>query len=191
VTGQAHDLVVFDGKGRAIVGVSGIGLFEPSAFGVKPVPWAAAVWRGYRATYAVDRERLVLRRLVIGLNADQSAEVVPKRLFGREFAGSGCGPVVLDDLREPVDFTGGMVAGHEFIQGLRICPDCHPAWRWRTVHELRFERGALRAAWDRSWQAAEARARLLVREEVATNERGTDLDAWLRQCFSLEYGNER
>ncbi len=189
MSGQAHDLVVFEGKGRAIVGVSGIGLFEPSAFGVRPAPWVAAVWRGYRVTYAVHSDRLVLQRLVIGIDTDDSTEAAPKMLFGRELRRSGCGPVVLDDLTEPVHFTGGMLAGHEFIQGLEVGGDCHPAWRWRAVHELLFESGLLKAACDRSWQAAEARARLSLRQNEPASARGADLDAWIRKCFSLEYGS--
>lgn len=189
VIGQVHDLVVFDGRGCAIAGVSGTGLFEPSAFGVRPVPWVAAVWRGYRVTYAVQSERLLLQRLVIGVDADDSAGAAPKMLFGRELKRSGRGPVVLEDLAEPVDFTGGMLVGHDSIQGLRIGVDYHPAWRWRIVHELLFESGVLKAACDRSWQAAEARARLSLRQDEPTSRRGADLDAWIRQCFNRDYGS--
>lgn len=189
MTGQAHDLVVFDGKGRTLVGASGTGLFEPSAFGVKAVPWVTALWRGYRATYAVQSDRLILQRLVIGVGADSSDGALRSTtLFGRELRRSSCGPVALDDLAQPVDFSGGLLVGHELIQGVGIPTGYHPAWRWRNVHELLFEQGLLKAACDRSPQAAEARARLSLRRDEPGATRGADLDAWIRKCFSLDYG---
>jgi hypothetical protein len=147
VAAQAHDTVVFEGKGRALLGVSGVGLFEPSALGLKPIPWVAALWRGYRVTYAVRSDRLILERLVVGVGGDSSTQATePQSLFGRELKRSGRGPVALDELAEPVDFSGGLLVGHEFIGGLDVGMSYHPAWRWRSVHELLFESGVLKAA---------------------------------------------
>ncbi len=191
MTAQAHDIVVFDGKGRALVGAAGIGLFEPATFGVMAVPWVTALWRGYHATYAVREDRLTLQRLAIGVGADGGAEARPSNaLFGRELKRSGCGPVVLDDLAEPVSFSGGMLVGLDFIQGQYVPPGYHPAWKWRVVHELLFESGALEAVHDRSSEAAEVRARLSLRPDEPGGGRGADLDAWIRRCFSLNYDHE-
>ena len=51
--------------------------------------------------------------------------------------------VVYEDLRLPVSFTGEMLIGDRFVRELYVHMGFHPAWKYRDVLKLTFERGRL------------------------------------------------
>lgn len=95
---------------------------------------------------------------------------------------------MVDDLREVVPFTGGLLLGDGFIREMYDHMGFHLAYKFREVHELVFNGGRLTEEHDRSTQMAEFREMLsacsLKPDSGATRD---EIEAWIKQCFSLEY----
>jgi hypothetical protein len=195
MTAQINDKVFHRKVGYSLAGISGSGLFEPETHGIKPVSISTACWRGYFVEYAVEEERLLLTKTTLGLaHADDTrAEagkgpplfgVVPRKQlhWGWEYEG----------LREPVDFTGGLLLADGFIRELYVHMGFHPAWKYREVRELIFEHGHLKEESDRTSRMAELRARLSAKplQPDIRTQRG-EIEKWIEQSFSRDYTPKR
>jgi hypothetical protein len=93
-----------------------------------------------------------------------------------------------EELRAVIPFSGGLLLGDDFVRGLYVHMGFHPAWKFRTVHELLFERGKLVRETDRSAVMAEFRETLAGRP-LEPLDPGDDeaIERWVEQCFSLKY----
>jgi len=209
MTAQISDVVVYRGKPHGIAGVNGSGLFDPREHGIRPTMISTACWRGYHCTYEVAEGSLLLTTVNLGLGPEDQAAAERgegPQLFGRvprRYTVHGhrkdlrTGEVrtswessdfLCDGLREPVPFSGGLLLGGDFIPELYVHMGFHPAWKFREVHELLFEKGRVVREADRSAEMAE------FREMVAGLPLGpTDPDnreevkRWIERCFSLNY----
>jgi hypothetical protein len=209
MTAQISDEVVYHGKAHCIAGINGSGLFDPSRHGLRPAGFSSACWRGYHCTYEVADGTLLLTKVNMGLGGEDGAAAQrgegPK-LFGRipkrytihgvstnlrtgEVKTSWEPPdYLVEGLREPVPFTGGLLLGADFIEELYVHMGFHPAWKFRQVHELIFDKGGVTKEADRSAEMAEFREMLDGRPlEPSDPEDRAGVERWIRQCFSLEY----
>src|SRR5580765_7756635 len=147
MTAQINDSVFHRKIDYALAGISGSGLFEPEAYGIKPVSMSTACWRGHYVTYAVEEGRLVLREVTVGLSkADEMHAKVGRgpALFGVLPRREGQrGAWNYSSLHEPVAFTGGLLLAEGFIRELYVHMGFHPAWKFQKVRELLFEEGRL------------------------------------------------
>jgi hypothetical protein len=186
MTAQFSDAVVYRGKDYAIAGTNGRGLFDPQEHGMRPVGRCTACWRGFVCSYRVDGGRLLLDRLAICLDG-----AAPK-LFGVEQKEEG-GEIRLFDavyegLNHPVPYTGGLLLARDFINELYVHMGFHPAWKYREVHELIFESGALKRETDRSAEIAEFRREVADRpKEPGPGATRQEIERWIKRCFSQEY----
>lgn len=199
MTAQFHDTVTYEDHDYDLVGVKGAGLFDPGAHGFTPKANCTACWRGYMCMYAVASDQLVLHTLRINLAPDQSPpDSIPALFHGvpRAVTGPLQGRVTDSDLFDssypgvdwPVPFTGGLLLADDFIGALYVHMGFHPAWKYRTVHELIFDAGSLTEARDVSSQLAAARERMI--HQPLKPERGVSKDEigrWVDECFSLDY----
>lgn len=192
MTAQINDMVFYRKINFVIAGISGTGLFEPQAHGIEPDVLSTACWRGYYVQYAIEDGLLLLTRVTLGLSTPDTRA-----------ADTGKGPVlfgacprydeqdygwVYDGLRQPVEFSGGLLLGTRFVQELYIHMGFHPAWKYRDVREVLFEHGRLTSDFDRSADMEAARARLAEQPSrpdlTADNAR---IMEWIEQCFSRDY----
>ncbi|MGK5550038.1 hypothetical protein ACSNOI_00345 [Actinomadura kijaniata] len=179
MTGQINDRVVYEGETYSLVGENGEGLFDPAAHGLEVRPLSTACWRGFIAEYTVAGDRLLLTEVELGL-ADPDAEV-----FGVRPRGRGHGNPPHTGLEIPVDFTGGLLIGRDFVQDLYVHMGFQAAWKYERVHELTFENGRLVGAVDRSEEAARERA-APPPQGPASDAPGATLE-WIKQTFSRRY----
>jgi hypothetical protein len=91
----------------------------------------------------------------------------------------------LDGLWEMVPFTGGLLLGADFIGELYVHMGFHPAWNFRTVHELVLETGQVVEQHNRSERMEELRSHLAIAGDGLQSE--ATLAEWIKQCFSLKY----
>ena len=107
----------------------------------------------------------------------------------REVETSGQAPdFVVDELREPIPFTGGLLLGNDLIDEMYIHRGFQPAYTYRKVYELVFDCGKLTEEHDRSTQMAEYRQMESDHSLRPDDyESPTELEAWFKHCFSLEY----
>src|SRR5262245_43548610 len=180
MTAQTSDKVFYRDTAFSVAGVNGSGLFEPSEYGIRPAMISTACWRGYHCTYEVAGGSLLLAKVNLGLAEEDRAAAERgegPRLFGRvprryiihgrrvvhDAAGSGeeasweSDDFAVEGLREPVPFTGGLLLGTGFIEDQYVHMGFHPAWKFREVHELVFDRGLVVKEADRSAELAEFR----------------------------------
>jgi len=100
-------------------------------------------------------------------------------LFGVEACFDG-GPATYHGLAHPLPFTGGVLAVRDFIPEMYMHMGHHPAWKYRVVRELVFERGELMDDFDRSAAVAK------LRDTLGSDTDRPD-DAALRRCFKIDY----
>jgi hypothetical protein len=209
MTAQISDVVVYRAKPHSVAGINGSGLFDPAEHGIRPIAISTACWRGYHCTYDVVGNTLLLRQVNIGLGDEDRALAErgegPK-LFGQaprrytvhgHSLDLGTGEVktswesddfLYSGLLEVVPFSGGLLLGAAFLWDLYVHMGFHPAWKFREVHELIFERGRVVKAADRSAEMAEFRERLANRPlEPSDPENQEEIERWVERCFSLKY----
>ncbi len=86
---------------------------------------------------------------------------------------------------DPVPFTGGILLADGFIQELYTHMGFHPAWKYREVHELIFDKGILTEAHDRSAKMAEHRVQQAGgRPQIKSPQEHL---AWIADTFNLRY----
>jgi hypothetical protein len=172
MTTQIPDIVNFLGQPYEIVGVDGVGLFEPKDHGLGPSWFSTACWRGYHCECSVHDEALFLEQLNIGLIGGASAEGA--QVFGRVIESYTYEVMDLKNgawvpkrrlaaekrvcnLHQPVRFSSRLLLGGESIPEMDEHMGFQPAHGFRTVHELTFEHGRLQKAIDRSSEMADLR----------------------------------
>jgi hypothetical protein len=207
MTAQISDTFYYRKKPRALAGINGSGLFDPAQHGIKPVMISTACWRGYYCTYEVEDGGLFLTEVHLGLGReDAAARGEGPKLFGRiprrytvlghrqnvrtgEVTTSWeSGEFKVDDIREPVPFTGGLLLGDDFIHEMYVHMGFHPAYKFRVVYELVFDGGRLVEEHDRSAQIAEFREMLSSRSlEPGSQASRAEIEQWVERCFSLQY----
>jgi hypothetical protein len=209
MTAQISDVVVYRGKPHSIAGINGSGLFNPAEHGVTPVTIGTSCWRGYHCTYEVGDGALRLTKLNIGLSKEDEAAAgrgEGPKLFGqvphrytvhghREDGRTGqvetsweSSDFLYDGLKEIVPFSGGLLLGEDFLSELYVHMGFHPAWKYREVHELIFDKGRVVKEADRSAEMAEFRGMVSgLPLDPKDADRSEEIVRWVQQCFSLDY----
>lgn len=180
MTAQIPDTIELDDEKYAVVGVQGAGMFRPVEHGLKPVARITACWRGHVRHYALEGDQLLLRGLEV------STAEAPPSLFGVQPA-VGEGSLLgarYEGLNQPVPFTGGLLAGKDFIRRLYVHMGFHPAWKFGKVHEIRFHAGPLIDRADRSEAMAQQR-KAMEGKPLGWTE--GPLGEWIDNSFRLDY----
>lgn len=72
MSAQMNDLMIYEGKTYRLAGIAAddpsVELFEPEHYGIQAFSRSTGCWRGFRATYGLRENRLVLEEL--GINCD-------------------------------------------------------------------------------------------------------------------------
>ena len=195
MTAQFNDIFRLKGTEYALAGISGGNLFDPVEFGLNPFMASTACWRGYVATFAIADAQLVLDTLHVNLPPEISAarnqpngpiingiQPTPPtnglNLFNNEYKG----------LNYRMDYTGSLLLGREFIRELYVHMGFHPAWKYKTVIELTFEKGLLISELDRSTWAEETRQRAQKESaNVGTPSTREAITNFVKRAFDRRY----
>ena len=173
------DTVVFRRHRYAITAVHGNGLFDPGAHGIPLAPVGTACWRRFVCHYEVPDRSLVLRELEIGHNGDPPAidgvAAQKKDSIWR-----------YDHLAIDILFSGKLLIGRgDVARRPYLNMGFWPAWLYAIVWDLKFDRGKLLEATERTAELAAVRERL--GEAGAKPGPGETTDAWIKRTFSLSY----
>lgn len=191
MTAQVPDQFTYRHKEYQLAGLNGQGLFDPQDHNMRLTAPHTACWRGFTAHYAVQDRQLRLKGLKVHA---PEVDTLPLLLYGAplqlfEDGDDICENMGFDgmyqDCPDPVPFTGGLLLADGFIAELYVHMGFHPAWKYREVHELVFEKGNLVKETDRSGQAAELRDRQTgLRPRFANMQ---EHQQWIQRCFDLRY----
>jgi hypothetical protein len=148
MTAQISDVVVYRKSDYALARVNGTGLFQPADHGFTPGEISSACWRGFYCAYEVADGSLFLTRVYVGLSEEDEAALNQgggPRLFGRaprRYTEQGyrvtlntgetetsweSDDFIVDGLREPMPFTGGLILAADFIRELYVHMGLPPA----------------------------------------------------------------
>jgi hypothetical protein len=138
MTAQIHDSILLDDRKISIVGVNGEDLFKPADFNLQPHMSVTSCWRGFVCEYKIEANKLFLNTLQINLHEqgpliNNIAPVVSKATFDN----------VYNHLSLPIDFTGELLAGDQFIRELYVHMGFQPAWKFEIVHRLTISHGSV------------------------------------------------
>ncbi|MCW2917788.1 MAG: hypothetical protein JWN52_5856 [Actinomycetia bacterium] len=180
---------MYRGDTYSLTGVNGDGLFSPDSSGLTVQAFSTACWRGYVCDYEVSEGGLTLTGVDIGL-CDESGNYLSvdsaPALFGVRPRQDEDGVALrYGGFGEPVDFTGGLLIGQEFVDDYYVHMGFQAGWKYESLYELLFEQGRLVAEHERSAAAAALRA-------LAVDDRPDPSDPeavrrWVERSFTLDY----
>ncbi|MCP2341236.1 hypothetical protein [Actinomadura rupiterrae] len=180
MTGQIPDSVQYRGHSYSLTGQEGEGLFDPADHGIQPAVMSTACWRGFICEYTVVDGGLVLTELQLSVEGD------PPTLFGVAPERDELRDLIYRNLREPVRFTGRLLLGREFIDGLYVHMGFQSSWKYQDVQELEFENGHLTAVHDRSAEAAQRRAAPDPADAPPAHTDSEAVQDWIKKTFSQD-----
>ncbi len=194
MTAQMNDGFRLRGQQYSLAGISEGRLFDPSAFDLKPIAVCSACWRGYCAEFGLDGSRLVLDALHVGLHPRDSMEANGPVINGVHPQGPNSKRAFFNNfyegLRIPIEYTGGLLLGDDFIKDLYVHMGFHPAWKYRRVVELIFTNGVLTDEFDRSDQMAQFRTQYLE-QRLIVGEQGMpdseEIATFIERAFDRRY----
>ena len=191
MTAQANDTIRYRDADYQLTGIKGEGLFTPHDHGIFVRPMHTGCWRGYIVHYAIVDGELQLDRAEMQLMqppGDASKREAPL-LFGKPpatFDASSRANYEALGVRMP--FTGGLLLARDFIHEMYVHMGFHPAYKYRTVHELVFDDGRVTNESDQSPVMEQIREKLkgkkLAPGEAASE---SELMEWIKSTFSREY----
>ena len=92
------------------------------------------------------------------------------------------------NVKIPLQFTGGLLLGTDFIHDLYVHMGFQDPWKYREVHEFVFDKGRLIEHRDVSQKMKQYREMI---EKGGESPKGNgsydDLNDWINDCFSLDY----
>jgi hypothetical protein len=145
VTAQIHDKVHYRFVEYSLLGADGGRLPTPFDFGILPTMMHTGCVRGYLLAFAIESERLFLREMTV-----RSMDKTYPPIAGRQPEISPYSDAVYKDLDLPLDFSGGMLLGTDFIRERYVHMGFQSPSSFRKVVGLRFERGKVIEMRDRS-----------------------------------------
>jgi hypothetical protein len=126
---------------------------------------------------------LRLESLTIALSTNEVKPEIPDAypvLFQRRPFRDERGEYVYTELNRPLNYTGRILLGDDFINELYEPLGFHPPWKFRAVRELTFQKGKLVLDEDHSDYFAE------VRDEEVTRMKTRD-PGWIAKSFRRQY----
>ena len=214
MTAQIHDKVLYEGESYALVGLRGAGFFNVKDFGMTPRASVSFWHRAHTCFYMVHTQQLLLEKLTVSLAVNDEPPLlngIAATSSKQRATSAGKSktstksdepdpnstkkanhlkglPIVwvYENVNLPIDFTGGLLLGRDFIEELYVHMGFHPAWKYREVHELVFENGVLQSQKDCSQDLKQVRLNLAGKDRPTSNS-DDDVKRWIGDCFSLKY----
>ena len=152
MTDQIFDTLIYQSRECPILAISGDGLSTPRDFGIQAETLHTGCYRGYYMRYLCREEQLFLDKMTVRAidgSYPRIRDIEPFQCFEEMWAA-----MVYTRLCEPVSYTGGIVIGQNFRDGIgTIYPLKY--YCYKTVIELLFENGRLQKTTNYSDQVAE------------------------------------
>lgn len=196
MTAQINDLFHLDGVDYSLAGISEGKLFDPSLLGIKPMATCTACYRGYQAVFGIDKERLVLNTLHVNILTDDESF---SRVAGPPI--NGVTPISMqgkydwfnnhyENIHYHLEYSGGVLVADGFIHDLYVHMRFHPAWKFKRVRELIFDKGRLRSNSDRSEHMAKMRQQFSSSRDASNSSHmpsRTEIERFVDRAFDRRY----
>ncbi|MHC4661293.1 MAG: hypothetical protein ACYS8W_06350 [Planctomycetota bacterium] len=179
MTAQIPDTFLFRRRKYDLIGMTGDEeLFDPRSAGMEPVSPHTACWRGFYATYRINKKGVFLDRLAVYLGEDGDYRPVNGITHVMD---EDAHMAVYRKINLRIPFTGKMRLARDFIEELYVHMGFQKASAYRTVFDLTFEDGRLVAENDRSDEIEKKRGEFQKRYHDSH-----DIAAAIEEAFSLD-----
>jgi hypothetical protein len=153
MTAQMQDLFIYQRRHHTLSDIDNPNnwISIPEIVGYIPASLHTACWRGYIATYAISRGKLILKKLKVNrLNSDR---VVTKSLQINKKSPENIESHTFNflDIGYKIDFTGSLIITDDFIRELYVHMGFQSPFKYRKVIQLVFEKGKLIESIDLSY----------------------------------------
>jgi len=170
------------------------------SLGIKPTEFSTACWRGFIATYAINRGKLVLKKLYTNngneikneapLINNKSPEIsVPKGLIDgykdtwKEFT--------YKNINLLVPYTGSILITKDFIFGRYVHMGFQSPFSYEIVIQLTFKDGKLISAKDLSDIAKSIREKKIKPPKNNDDENCiSNMLNWINDCFDISFNKK-
>jgi hypothetical protein len=144
MTGQVHDIVVYQNQGYSLIGVKGSGWLIPADFGIETESDDTGCWRGYVALYKIIDNKLFLDAMSVFGKTD------PYPVINGEAPILSNGSAVYKNLLVAMAFSGQVRLATDFRRECYVHMGFQKASASGIVLDLTFEHGGLIDVEDRS-----------------------------------------
>ncbi len=183
MTAQMPDSFSYKDEEYVLIGLKGSNLFQPNDYGVFPIMASTACYRGFVASYLVTEEQLILTGFMLRSQEEELKEIADraavklKSPMGFNF--------MYRDLNLPIDFTGFILLGKDFINEMYVHMGYQRPIAYRIVIEFQFKKGKLIAKNDFSELITKLRKEDPSKGAIPSYDETTM--EWIEQLFSLDY----
>lgn len=138
MTAQISDKFFFQGEKYSLIGISHDGLASPEQYGMEPIKFSTACYRGFYATYELTGESLFLRELTLKVKKGNCYSI-----GGIEPDRGDYGTTTYTGLSEIIPFTGVIRLAKGLIDGYYIDMGYQKATAFETVLDITINDGRL------------------------------------------------
>lgn len=188
MTAQISDNILYSNNEYSIAAIEKEWPFDPQNYGFQPKPTHTACYRGYYCEYSILGEHLVLSKLRIGLDESKKPTFIGVEAQKSKYFKFD-GFCEYSDVNLPIEYTGGIVIGRDFLQEFYIHMGFHRPHCYRYVLELLISKGKLVEFIDHSKRMEEVRE--MVRMKKQSNDKlslsDKEIKQFIEESFSLSY----
>lgn len=202
MTAQIGDIYKHKNKEYSIVAMSAPINFYPHDYGLNPQSRCTACWNGYWCEYHIEDDMLLLKNLFMynsegnypPLNGVKIAERTYHEAVCMTLGEKKSKKIMMEDnmghreyrnVNLPIEYTGKILVGDEFIQEYYIHMGYQRAWAYKKLLEFVFETGKLTKTIDHSDMAEQMRIELRDGNKMIDNEQH-DIPLFVEKSFSLD-----
>ena len=159
MTAQISDIFIYDRKQFELIGIKGDDIFSPENYGMTPEATTSACWRGWYATFKLNKPGLFLHELTIN---EKNQNYMP--LNGVEPENGR-----YSNLKMKLPFTGKIRLARDFLDEYYVHQGFQKPSAFKTVIDFSIENGKIIDINDRSDEVEKIRGQFHDKYNGSTN----------------------
>ena len=191
MTAQISDSFIFNGEDFSLTGFTDKIPFYPGDYAITPKGVSSACWRGFYRIFSIVNNELVLKKFNVN-DANIENNISGPKINGVKPNLNTKGRSFFNKSYENIDlkiaYTGSILIGKGFIRDLYVHMGFHPAWKFKKVFELTFDKGNLIETIDLSEKMVEVRKEVEKKKTIKNNEiEVNEIAKWIKESFNQKY----
>jgi hypothetical protein len=184
MTAQISDGFLFENKEYYEIAITNPLPFAPEDYGLKPVMISTACWRGYWCDYELTGEQILLKNLHVRVADDVYPTI---NGVSARFDPDAMNSHTYTELNLPMDYTGKIVLGDDFLNEYYVHMGFQSAWAFGVVKEFEFNNGKIIAINDYSEQMVKMRELIDRDPEGFYENMHANIPRFIDDVFSQDY----
>ena len=194
MTAQISDKFFYNEKEHNLVAISERITFRPEEYGITPKMMHTACYRGFYCEYVIKEDILYLEKFTVNSADGNYPEINGKTAIPDPWYVKFCnerkqefkGPCEYKNLELPIEFSGKMVLGADFLREYYIHMGFQRAWAYKELIELEIEEGIVINVIDHSEKAEALRKGIDIDKSEFDDRLRESGPQFVSDSFSLE-----